>query len=43
MVFKEREVIEFWLSRLKKEMESMKEEFQKELDAMKYDIHSIKE
>ena len=31
------------LSRLEKEMESMKEEFQKELDALKYDIHSMKE
>ena len=31
------------LSRLEKEMESMKEEFQKELDALKYDIHSMRE
>ena len=31
------------LSRLEKEMESMKEEFQKELDAFKYDIHSMTE
>ena len=30
-------------SRLEKEIESMKEEFQKDLDALKYDIHSIKE
>ena len=43
MVFKESEVMEFQLSRLEKEMEIMKEEFQKELDALKYDIHSIKE
>ena len=35
--------MEFQLSRLEKEMESMKEEFQKELDSLKYDIHSIKE
>ena len=35
--------MEFQLSMLEKEMESMKEEFQKELDALKYDIHSIKE
>ena len=31
------------LSRLEKEMENMKEEFQKELDALKYDIHSMRE
>ena len=31
------------LSRLEKEMESMKEEFQKELNALKYDIHSMRE
>ena len=31
------------LCRLEKEMESMKEEFQKELDALKYDIHSMRE
>ena len=42
-VFKENEVMEFQLSRLEKEMESMKEEFQKELDALKYYIYSIKE
>ena len=42
-VFKESEVMEFQLSRLEKEMESMKEEFQKELDALKYDIHSMRE
>ena len=42
-VFNENEVLEFQLSRLEKEMESMKEEFQKELDALKYDINSIKE
>ena len=42
-VFKESEVMEFQLSRLEKEMEIMKEEFQKELDALKYYIHSIKE
>ena len=30
------------LSRLEKEMESMKEEFYKELDALKYDIHSMR-
>ena len=35
--------MEFQLSRLEKEMESMKEEFQKELDDLKYDINSIKE
>ena len=35
--------MEFQLSRLEKEMESMKEEFQKELDALKYDIHSMRE
>ena len=35
--------MEFQLSRLENEMERMKEEFQKELDALKYDIHSIKE
>ena len=35
--------MEFQLSRLEKEMESMKEEFKKELDSLKYDIHSIKE
>ena len=42
-VFKESEVMEFQLSRLEKEMEIMKEEFQKELDALKYDIHSMRE
>ena len=42
-VFKESEVMKLQLSRLEKEMESMKEEFRKELDALKYDIHSIKE
>ena len=31
------------MSWLEKEMESMKEEFQKELDALKYDINYIKE
>ena len=31
------------LSRLEKEMESMKEEFHKELDPLKYDIHSMRE
>ena len=35
--------MEFQLSMLEKEMESRKEEFQKELDSFKYDIHSIKE
>ena len=30
-------------SRLENEMESMKEEFQKELNALKYDIHSMRE
>ena len=35
--------MEFQLSRLEKEMESIKEEFQKELDSLKYHIHSIKE
>ena len=34
---------ELQLSRLEKELESMKEELQKELDSLKYDIHSIKE
>jgi predicted RNase H-like nuclease (RuvC/YqgF family) len=38
----ESEVMEFQLSRLEKEMESMKEEFKKELYALKYDINSIK-
>jgi hypothetical protein len=42
-VFKESEVLEFQLSRLEKEMESMKEELKKELDTLKYDIHSMKE
>ena len=42
-ILEESEVMEFQLSRLEKEMESMKEEFKKELDALKYDIHSIKE
>ena len=31
------------MSRLEKEIESMKKEFQKELDALKYDIHSMRE
>ena len=42
-VFKENEVMNFQLSRLEKEMDSMKVEIQKELDALKYDIYSIKE
>ena len=42
-ILEESEVMEFQLSRLEKEMENMKEEFQKELDALKYDLHSIKE
>ena len=42
-ILEESEVMEFQLSRLQKEMESMKEEFQKELDDLKYDIHYIKE
>ena len=42
-ILEESEVMEFHLSRLEKEMESMREQFQKELDALKYDIHSIKE
>ena len=37
------EDMEFQLSRLEKAVESMKDEFKKELDALKYDIHSIKE
>ena len=41
-VFKESEVMEFRFSRLEKEMERM-EEFKKELDALKYDIHSMRE
>ena len=35
--------MEFQLSSLEKEIESMKEEFEKELDSIKYDWHSIKE
>ena len=31
------------MSRLEKATESMKHEFQKESDALKYDMHSIKE
>ena len=42
-ILEESEVMEFQLSRLEKEMESMKEEFKKQLYALKYDIHSIKE
>ena len=42
-ILEESKVMEVQLSRLEKEMESMKEEFKKELDALKYDIHSIKE
>ena len=42
-ILEESEVMEVQLSMLEKEMESMKEEFKKELDALKYDIHSIKE
>ena len=34
----ESEDMEFQLSRLEKAMESMKEKFQKELDALKYDM-----
>jgi hypothetical protein len=41
-VFIESEVMEFQLSILEKEMERRMEEFQEELDALKYDIHSIK-
>ena len=41
-ILEESEVMEVHMSWLKKKMESM-EEFQKELDALKYDIHSIKE
>ena len=39
----ESEDMEFQLSRLQKAMESMKEKFQKELDSLKFHIHSIKE
>ena len=42
-ILEESEVMELQLSRLEKEMESMKEEFQKEFDFLKYDINSIKE
>ena len=35
--------MELQLSRLEKEMENIKEKFKKEFDALKYDIHSIKE
>ena len=41
-ILEESEVMEFQWSRLEKEMESMKEEFRKELDALKYDIHSLR-
>ena len=39
----ESEVMEFQLSRLEKTMGIMKDEFKKKLDALKYDLHSIKE
>ena len=42
-ILEESEVMEFQLSRLEKEMESMEDEFQKELDTLKYDINSINE
>ena len=42
-ILEESEVMEFQLSRLEKEMETMKEEFKKELNALKYDLNSIKE
>ena len=42
-VFKESEVIELQLSLLEKEMERRKEEFKKELDSLKSNMHSIKE
>ena len=35
--------MEFELSMLENEMEIRKEEFQKEFDALKYDIHSMRE
>lgn len=35
--------MEFHLSRLEKAVESMKVEFQKELDELKFDLHSIEE
>jgi hypothetical protein len=35
--------MEFQLFRLEKVMESMKDKFKKELDSLKYDLHSIKE
>ena len=40
---KESEDMEFQLSRLEKVVESMKDEFQKELNALECDLHSIKE
>jgi hypothetical protein len=39
----ENEVMKFKLSRLENEMESMKEEFKKELGSLKYVLNSIKE
>ena len=42
-ILEESKVMEFQLSRQEKEMESMKEEFQKELDTLKYDMKSIRE